>query len=293
MILVTGATGRLGRAVVGKLVAEHGIAPRVLVRDRTKAEALLPVGVQYCEGDFGDPASLDAAFDGVDRAMLLSPVHPRQVEWQGNVVRAAPNHAHIVKISGLGTGLDSLVQSGRWHAQIEAEIIRAGNPYTFLRPYFFVQNLAFQFDGIRRQGVIRSGVGQARIAMVDVEDIAAVVAGILAGVIGLTNQTRALTGARALNFAEIAELLARAMGRKVIYQPQSLDQIRENLLAGGHPAWHVEIIVQFNRAFGEGWASRVDDTVATVLGRPPRSLGQFLAANIDSGGPQENNPFPS
>ncbi|NKB68948.1 MAG: NAD(P)H-binding protein [Candidatus Latescibacteria bacterium] len=293
MILVTGATGRIGRAVVAKLINEHGVVPRVLVRDRAKATAVLPDQVECIEGDFDNRDKLAAAFDGIARAMLLSPVHPRQVEWQGRAVEAAAPETHLVKISGLGTGLDSYVQSGLWHAQTEAQIERAGNPFTFLRPYFFMQNLAFQIDVVRRQGVIRSGVGAARIAMVDVDDIAAVVAGVLAGKIDLTNQACPLTGGQALDYRDMAGEFAHVLGRPVEYQEQSLDEIRANLQRGDMPAWHVEIILQFNRAFSEGWASQVDDTVARMLGRPPRSLGQFLADQMGGDGPSDSNPFPN
>ena len=293
MILVTGATGRIGRAVVHSLIAEHDINPRVLVRDRGAAEAVLPEGVEYFEGDFQDPAGLEPALEGVGKALLLSPVHPRQVELQGNLLRTASAATHIVKISGLGTALDSHVQSGRWHAEIEAEIVQTGNPYTFLRPYFFMQNLAFQIDSARHTGVIKSGVGNARIAMVDVEDIAAVVAHILAGKTPMINERHALTGAEALNYLEIADLFSEVLERDVVYQPQDLDEIRENLLESGQPEWHVELLIQFNRAFIGGSASQVDGTVAQTLGRPPHSLRQFLNDNIDASGPKGGNPFPS
>ena len=294
MILVTGASGRIGRATARLLVEEYGLAPRVLARDPGRARGVLPAGVDFYTGDFADPTSLVPALDGVDKVLLNSPAVPEQVEWQGNLVRAAPPAAHIVKISGLGTGLASYVSSGRRHAQTEEAIRRSGRPHTFLRPYCFLQNLAFQFDSARRHGEIRSGVGEARIAMVDVEDIAAVAARLLAGKADLKNRARPLTGPAALGYAEIAAAFTDMLGRRVVYRPQSLDEVRHNLAGSGQPRWRVELMLEFNRAFSEGLAAAVDPTVPDVLGRPARSLRQYLDAALGSppaGG--DENPFPS
>jgi uncharacterized protein YbjT (DUF2867 family) len=88
------------------------------VRSTGKASTLAGPGVATVIGDLEQPARLDAALDGVTRALLLSPLHPRQVEWQGNVVEAArrADAVHIVKLSGLGPAPGSPLRSGRWPA---------------------------------------------------------------------------------------------------------------------------------------------------------------------------------
>ena len=177
MILVTGATGRIGRRVVERLVALH-CPVRVLVRNRAKANKLLPQGIETFEGDMVEYEQVESAMDGAESVLLLSTVSPEQVQIQGNVVKAAiaTSQPYIVKVSGLGTRLDSYVDSGRWHAETEQQIVESGLTYTFLRPLFFFQNLSFMLNSARSQGIIRSGVGDAKIAMVDVEDIANVAA---------------------------------------------------------------------------------------------------------------------
>lgn len=292
MILITGATGRIGRATVRLLAEEHGIWPRVLVRDLQRAKELLPAGVDCVKGDYDEPSSLAPALDGVDKVLLISPVNPRQVEWQGNVVDAAAADAHIVKISGLGTGLDSAVSSGLWHAQTEDQIARSGRPYTFLRPYFFMQNLAFQLDSARKDGKVRAAVGQARIAMVDVADIAAVVASVLARKIEMENEIHALTGA-AHDYFEVAALFSELLGREVAYEQQTLDEVRQRLLQSGQPEWHTDLVVAFHRAFREDGAAAVDPTVERALGRPPRTLRQCLEDHLQAAGALGRNPFPS
>lgn len=293
MILVTGASGRIGRATVRLLVEEYGIAPRVLVRDPQRARLLLPAGVAVFQGDFADPASLIPALDGVDRVLLNSPAVPQQVDWQNAVFRAASPTAYMVKISGLGTGTDSYVPSGRRHAETEEAIRRTGRPYTFLRPYCFMQNLAFQFESARLRGEIRAGVGPARIAMVDVEDIAAVAARLLAGQADLQNQARPLTGPAALDYDEIAAAFSALLGRRVAYRPQSLDEVRRNLEKSDQPRWRIELMLAFNRAFREGLASEADPTVSEVLGRPARSLHQYLKEALARPATEDENPFPS
>jgi hypothetical protein len=138
MILLVGATGLVGSATLRQLTA-RGVPVRVLVRSAEKASTLAGRGVETVIGDLEQPASLDAALDGVTRALLISPLHPHQVAWQGNVVEAArrAGAVHIVKLSGLGTALDSPLRSGRWHARTERHIADAGLPWTCLQPPFF------------------------------------------------------------------------------------------------------------------------------------------------------------
>lgn len=269
----------------------------MLVRSVEKARARLPDGVQIVEGDLADPSSLDRALDGVASVLLVSPVHPRQRELQGNLARAAARASgrpHVVKISGLATAPGSAVDSGRWHAETEADIRELGLPLTALRPYFFMQNLGFQLEAARRRGVIRAAVGDARIAMVDVLDIAAVAARLLAGEVDLVGEAVPVTGGVALGYADVAAELGRVLGRDVAYERQSREEARIALQRSGQPDWHVEILLQFNRAFAEGAAAQVSDTVERVLGRPPRSLRSYLEAAVEGHDEDRGaNPFPS
>lgn len=295
-VLVTGATGRIGRAVTALLDRDYGLRPRVLVRDVDRARDVLVDGVRFHTGDFGDPDALDAAMDGVDAVLLVSPVHPEQRTLQGNVARAAAaaGRPYVLKISGLGTALDSYIDSGRWHAQTEADIATLGLPFTFLRPHFFMQNLAFAFDVARRDGVVRAAVGDSRIAMIDVADIAAVAAKLLVGEVDLTGQAVTLTGDVALTYTDVARQLSEALGREVVYRRQTIEAARAVLEKSDQPAWHVEILIQFNRAFRDGWGEEVTTVIQDVVGRPPRSLAVYLTDALSAGEPTTDaNPFPS
>jgi uncharacterized protein YbjT (DUF2867 family) len=276
MILIIGATGTVGREIVQQLVA-HGVSVRALVRSPEKATAIAAPGVEPVLGDLQHPRSLDAALAGVTRAFLLSPLDPHQVTLQGNFIQAAQRagQVYIVKVSGLGTALDSPVRSGRWHAQIEQQLEATGLPFTHLRPLFFMQNILHLFaPTIATQGALVASMQEGKIAMVDARDIAAVAVTALTED-GHTGKAYTVTGAEALSFREVAEKLTVATGRQVTYRDISLDTTRQRLAATGMPAWHVDVLMEFWTVLREGYAAEVTDTVEAVTGVPPRTFDQF------------------
>jgi len=277
VILVTGATGLVGGAVVRELAA-RGVPIRVLVRSPEKAAALAGPTVEAVVGDFAQPASLDQALRGVTRALLISHHDTSQVELQGNFVEAArrAGPVHVVKLSGLGTGPDSSLHSGRWHAETEAQIRKAGLPWTFLHPPYFMQNLLRAAPAIASHGVLTAAMKDGRIAMVDARDVAAVAAAALT-IGGHAGQTYVITGPEALSHADVAATLSKAVGRPITYRDISLDAFREQLMAAGVPPWLVDVRVEFSSALRENFAATVSDVVPRVTGRPARTLAAFVA----------------
>jgi uncharacterized protein YbjT (DUF2867 family) len=232
-------------------------------------------------GDLEQPASLDAALDGVTRALLISPLHPRQVEWQGNFVEAA-RHAggvHIVKLSGLGTAPGSPLRSGRWHAQTEQHITDAGLPFTCLHPPFFMQNLLRSATAIAAQGVLVASMQAGKIAMVDARDVAAIAVAALTSD-GHVGKTYTITGSEALSFQEVATKLAAATGRPVTYQDVPLATVQQEMVAAGLPAWLVEVRMEFATALRDGYAAAVTDTVQAVTGQTARTFDAFAREHV-------------
>jgi uncharacterized protein YbjT (DUF2867 family) len=275
MILIVGATGLVGSATVRQLTA-HGVSVRALVRSTEKAATLAGPGVETVIGDLEQPASLDAALDGVTRALLISPLHPRQVQGQGNCVEAArrAGAVHIVKLSGLGTAPDSPLRSGRWHAQTERHIAAAGLPWTYLHPPFFMQNLLRSAAAIAAQGVLAAAMQAGKIAMVDARDVAAVAVAALTSD-GHVGKTYTITGPEALSFQEVAQKLATATGRAVTYQDVPLAAVQQEMVAAGLPAWLVEVRMEFATALRDGYATAVTDTVQAVTGQPAQTFDAF------------------
>jgi uncharacterized protein YbjT (DUF2867 family) len=275
MILIVGATGLVGSATLRQLTA-RGVPVRALVRSAEKASTLAGPGVETVIGDLEQPASLDAALDGVTRALLISPLHPRQVEWQGNVVEAArrAGAVQIVKLSGLGTALDSPLRSGRWHAQTERHIADAGLPWTYLHPPFFMQNLLRSAAAIAAQGVLVASMQAGQIAIVDARDVAAVAVAALTSD-GHVDKTYTITGPEALSFQEVAQKLAAATGRSVTYQDVPLAAMRREMVAAGLPAWLIEVRMEFATALRDGYAAAVTDTMQVVTGQSARTFDAF------------------
>jgi uncharacterized protein YbjT (DUF2867 family) len=280
MILIVGATGLVGSATLRQLTA-RGVPVRALVRSAEKAATLAIPGVETVIGDLEQPASLEAALVGVTRALLIAPLHPRQVEWQGNFVEAVrrAGAAHIVKLSGLGTAPDSPLRSGRWHAQTERHITAAGLPFTYLHPPFFMQNLLRSATTIAAQGVLTASMQAGKIAMVDARDVAAVAVAALTSD-GHVGQTYTITGPAALSFQEIATKLSDVTGRRVTYQDVPLTTVRQELVAAHLPPWLVEVRMEFAMALRDTYAAAVTDTVQTVTGQPARTFDAFVREHV-------------
>ena len=292
LILVTGANGRVGSGVV-KALLNRNVRPRVLVRDVTAAKRRFGDRVDVCIVDLLDADGVSRAMEGVKSVFLCSPVHPQQTRHQGHVVQAAKrNNSYVVKLSGLATFAGSYVDSGAWHAETELAIQEAGLEYTFLHPYFFVQNLVFQAKDAKQSGVIKSAVGDVAIAMVDVGDIAEVAARLLLDPRLAPGQTLPLTDCVAYTFDEVALVLTELLGQNIAYEQQTDEAVERNLRRAGQPDWHIRILLQFNRAFREGLGSRTTSAVTNILKRPPTKLKDALRLALRQV-PDGGDPFPS
>jgi uncharacterized protein YbjT (DUF2867 family) len=254
---------------------------RALVRNPEQASAMASPEVEPVICDLAQPRALEAALQGVTATLLVSPLDPHQVALQGHFIDAAKRtgRAHIVKISGLQTALDSPVRSGRWHAQTEKYLEDSGLPFTHLRPPYFMQNILRFAPTIRVSGEFVGALHQGRVAMIDVGDIAAVAATALTAS-GHAGKAYVLTGPEALSYQDVAEKLSRLRGKPVAYKDVPLEVMRQQLLASGMPEWHVDVQIDFSNALGAGHASTVTDTVEAVTGKPPRSFEQFIREHV-------------
>lgn len=275
MILVVGATGLVG-GEVARLLRAGGEPVRALVRDPARASALAALGLELAQGDLERPDSLAAALRGIERVFLASALDPRQVGLQGNLVEAARRAGarRIVKLSGLATALDSPVSSGRWHAQTERQIAGSGMGWTFLRPPFFLQNL-LRLAPAAARGVVPSASGAGLIAGVDARDVAGVAVAALLGDRWL-EQALAVTGPAAFSYADVAKHLSALLGRDVRAIDVAPDALRAQLVAGGMPAWHADVLVEFATHFRGGGGAEVTGVVEAATQRAPRGLEAFL-----------------
>jgi uncharacterized protein YbjT (DUF2867 family) len=276
MILVTGATGKVGSEAARLLAARHH-PTRALVRDPSRA----PDGdVEIATGDFGRPDTLDAAMRGIDTVLLVSPAVPAQ---EIAVIDSAVRHGvtHVIKVTSKASA-DSPVDRRRGQAQIEAHLQTTGLAYTLLRSNAYMQNLLALAPVIRQTNGFLMSAGDGQVGMIDARDVAATAAAIATGPKEHAGQTYWLTGPGLITYTDIAEELSAALGHPVEYRQISPAEHRAAMIQAGIP----EAVATSNaQAFGliaEGDAAWLSDDVKSITGTAPRPLHTFIADHVQA-----------
>jgi uncharacterized protein YbjT (DUF2867 family) len=275
MILVCGATGKVGSEVVRQL-SQAGVECRALVHDPAKADSIRFPNVEIVPGDFARPETLLAALAAVDRVFLAASPDLQQPEMEGNMIRACQQTGVqcIVKLSVLGAAADSDVPFRRWNGQIEQQLKQSGIPWTILQPNAFMQSLLQSADVILSAGTFYLPMGDARVSHIDVRDVAAVAVACLTEQ-RCQNQTYVLTGPEAITYSECADALTQALGRPVRYQAVSLEEARAWLHDRGMPDWQIESYLKGAEAYLRGDGAQVTNEVPAILNRPAIGFAQF------------------
>jgi uncharacterized protein YbjT (DUF2867 family) len=280
MILVTGATGLNGSALVRRLSAK-GVPVRALVRSAAKAEGFssLPK-VEIVEGDMARPETLTGALQGVDRAMLISSSDPVMLEVQSNFIEAARKAGvkHVVKLSGIIAELDSPFRFARMHGEIERRLEASGMAFTHLRAGEFMNAYFRQAPSIVAKGALFLPMEDAKIAMIDVGDIAEVAATVLTGP-GHEGNIYPLTGPEALSMAEVAEKLSAATGKKIQYVNVTPDEAKRAQLAAGMPLFIADALAELFAERRKGKEAQVSPSIQTIFGRRATSFDEFAMRN--------------
>ena len=279
MILLTGATGTTGSATVA-LLRETKRPFRIMSRDAARARRQFGEGPDYVEGDFARPASLDAAFDGIESLSLLCAFSEAMVELELNAVEAAKRAGvrRIVKMSAIKAGADAPTTIRRWHGVIEQRINQSGIAYTHLWPNAFMQNFRRFAPLIKERGEFYAPVGDARISLVEIEDVAAVTVAALVED-GHDGRTYEITGPEAISYAECAAILSEELDKPVRYVSVSDDEARAALGAAGIGPEAAHALVEIDGLFREGFGAPVTDIVKRVTGRSPRDFRAFARDN--------------
>jgi uncharacterized protein YbjT (DUF2867 family) len=274
-ILVTGATGTIGSTLVSLLRARDENV-RALVRDPRRAGTLADLGAEIAVGDFADRASLRAALEGVDVVFLLCGNVPDQVEYECAAIDEAARAGvrRIVKQSARGAAVGDPVTYWHWHALIEQHLRASGVPSVVLQAGFLMSNLLAAVDHVRTQGMLFAPAGDARIAMVDPVDVAAVAAEALTGE-SHVGSTYVVTGPEAVTYHQVADHLTAATGQHVGYADVPPEAARAALLEAGLPSFAADQVVSVFDALRRGVQSTTTGTVAEISGRSAGSLAAF------------------
>jgi uncharacterized protein YbjT (DUF2867 family) len=256
-ILVTGATGNVGRLVVDHLLAAGAKRVRALTNNPTKAA--LPPEVEVAQGYLGRPETLPAALAGVER-MYLAPL-PETAREVAQLAKAA-GVRRIVALAG--------PQGSWWHA-VEEAVEETGIAWTHLEPGEFMTNTLIWAEQIRTTGVVRDGYPSAANAPIDLGDIAAVAAVALLED-GHAGKAYELTGPETLSRSEMVRLIGAALGRDIPYVELAHEQAIEQLtpLMGEYARWYVDGLAELAQH-----PQRAVPTVAAIAGRPATTFAQW------------------
>jgi uncharacterized protein YbjT (DUF2867 family) len=281
MILITGASGTAGRAVLEEM-RKSGKAFRAMYRGEEDARKA-PGGLTVVMADFADRESLRRALDGVETLFLVCSPIPQLVELENNVIDASREKGvkHIVLHSALGAG-DYAKSFPSWHRVVEDRLKASGLAYTLLRPNGFMQNiLTYNAPSIRAQGAFYAAMGGAKTSLIDVRDVAAVAAKALNQPHTHAGKAYELNGPEAVSNGEIAARISRIAGRPVKYVDIPEVAQRKAMFDAGMPEWQVNALLELQEYYVSGKCAGPADTLAGLLGRTPRGLDLFLEENKD------------
>jgi uncharacterized protein YbjT (DUF2867 family) len=285
MILVTGATGLSGSAIIHEFARQK--APvRALVRSSANAHAFeaLPI-VEVVEGDMLRPETLEAALRDVDRVLMISSARERMVQTQCTFIDAAKkaNVRHIVKFSGKESGIGFNPDHFRsiWeHEHIEDYLENSGLEWTHLRPSQFMQFYLPQAPtGVNvAESALLLPMGNARLSPVDVEDIAKVAFALLHSE-GHEGKSYDMTGPEALTMTEVAEQISQAIGKPFRYVNVSLEETRQAWLAAGVPSERIDTISEVLSERIKCAESRIYLDTHEEFGVHPTTFAEFARRN--------------
>jgi uncharacterized protein YbjT (DUF2867 family) len=274
VILVTGATGNAGGAVIRALVSS-GERVRALVRDSDPGA--LPAGVEPVVGDLNVPETLAPHLDGVSAAFLLSGYEGLE-ETLANMRRAGVERVVLLSSSSAPSG-DETNAVARYHIRSERAVRQSGLGWTFLQPNTFMTNTFQWLPQMRAGDVIRVPFADVRVATIDPDDIGAVAALALTSA---QHEGRAyrLSGPESLSPADRVAILGDVLGRDLRFEAQTNDEAKAEMRAA-MPAEYVDAFFRFF-VDGELDESAVLPTVEELTGRPPRSFAAWARAHADA-----------
>ena len=282
-LVVTGATGHLGRLVIDALLASGVPAASVaaVVRDKDRAAGLEAAGVELRIADYDRPESLADAFRSGDRVLMISGSEVgRRVPQHTAVIDAAKaaDVAQLAYTSVLG-GPDADFELAREHQLTEQLILDSGLPHTFLRNGWYTENYTEQLARDLENGAVVASAGKGRIASAARADYAAAATAVLTGE-GHLGQTYELSGDAAWSLDEYAAEVSRQSGRPFAYREVSGDACQAILTDAGVPEPVAAILVDVDAAIGRGLLAGTSGDLARLIGRPTTPLADTVASAL-------------
>ncbi|MGI0033645.1 MAG: SDR family oxidoreductase [Nitrososphaeraceae archaeon] len=289
-ILVTGGDGNIGSEVIRQLSSKRddlrivggvrSITKRKDIEDRLDPHNLVEI-------DYDNPETVEKALNGIDKLFLLTPTHPKMVDYTQNLVNGAKSGGvnQIVKLSHIRADAadESQINITRLHRQAEKIIEDSGIPFTFLRPNFFMQNFINFYLG-KNQNAIYLPAGYGKVSFVDVRDIGAVAVQTLTNNKNGIHSDKAytITGPEAFSYGYAAKILSEIIGRKISYVNIFEDDARKAIKEMGMSDWHTNILLELLKLTRDGYLSSISNAVEEVTGKKPIPFYQFAKDNTSA-----------
>ncbi|WP_458245147.1 SDR family oxidoreductase [Streptomyces sp. MAI_2237] len=280
-IVVTGATGHLGRHVVEQLL-EKVPADQItaVVRDEAKAAGLAARGVRLAVADYNTPETFDHVFSAGDKVLLISgsEVGNDRVGQHKVVINAAKaaGVALLAYTSAPGSLKAALADD---HRDTEAALLDSGLPYVLLRNGWYNENYTEQLAPVLQYNAVTQAAGEGRVSSAARADYAAAAVAVLTGE-GHENKTYELGGDEAWSFAEYAAELSRQTGKEIAYHPVSVEEYTGILTGAGLPGPVAAIIAGVDASVEKGELVVDSGDLSRLIGRPTTPIAESITAAL-------------
>ncbi|MFB6509626.1 SDR family oxidoreductase [Streptomyces virginiae] len=281
-IVVTAATGALGRLVVEELL-ERVPADRVavVVRDEEKAADLAARGIEVRVADYDDPAALARAFEPGDRVLLISGNEIGRRVAQHTAVIDAAKAAGVAQLAytGILGGPEADFELASEHTTTEQAVLASGLPYTFLRNGWYHENYTRELPTVLGHGAVVGSAGEGRVASAARADYAAAAAVVLTGE-GHLNRIYELSGDTAWSLGEYAAEVSALSGKEIAYAEVPADEHLRILTGAGVPEGFAAIIVDVDAAIARGRLADTGGDLSRLIGRPTTPVTEAIGAAL-------------
>lgn len=278
MILITGATGNIGRELIPQLQS-MGCRLRVLVRDEKRAAHLDPA-IERAIGDLNDTASLHSAMHAVQRVFLVT----FETQQDINVIRTAKEAGvqHIVKLSTL-EATEHKIKVGKWHYEREELIRASGMAWTILRPGMFMNNtIEWWAESIKGQSsVFFPGGKTGKVAPIDPRDVAKVAALALTEA-GHEGKAYELTGAELFTISEMVQVISKVLGKSIQYTDIPPIAAKLFMLKTGMDKTLVNALMEMLTSLRKNEGAIVTETFRQLTGKPPHTFEAWCQEHVDA-----------
>jgi uncharacterized protein YbjT (DUF2867 family) len=279
-ILVTGATGKVGREVIKQLVLSKAKV-RAGIYNHARVDKIEVGGFEQTDLDFTKPETIESALNDVEKAFLVVPFRENMVDMIRNFIDVAKRKGlkHIVMLSIMSADKQDGSSILSMHKQCEDIVVSSGIPITMLRANWFMQDFAKYAPTIKKPGTFHAPISlKGSISFVDIRDVAAIAAMALLKSRG--GEIFTLTGPQTFTHRQLEDNFAFVLGKRVIFHTMSDDDFRQTMLGYGVSDWHVHMMLEMYKEAEKGTFQEIDPTTAQLLGHKPETFKTYIKAYI-------------